>query len=397
MAFIQTVHTKTKGKVSKVHYTDPITGKRRTKSFPRRKDAIVFIESPKFGAEYGARQATFKTAIDNWLETCRLHGRKGREPVAKSTLRQYEGHANILVSAAIPHGSDRIVLGDCRLEKLDKSLCKSIRLHLIETYSWQYARKLLTSFKSIVAQAREDDLMNHVPEENMFIRKPRRDPAGQGSPEKMMQLDEAQILFRAVRQRTNADYLHQTVQRLRYRLMIETIGYGGTRPGEALGLPWKGVDFEQGGIHISQDADEGEIGLPKTDASFRFIPMPEAYLRRLAYWRELCPHPDHELVFPNHSGNIEFLSNFNKRGWKPAMIAAGLATDDGRANYPPKSLRHFRASVEINEGANPKEIQNLMGHSSIRTTFDHYGHLFDAHSETRSIRAEKIEALINSA
>lgn len=397
MAFIQTVHTKTKGKVSKVHYTDPITGKRRTKSFPRRKDAVAFIESPKVFAEYGARQTTFGTAIDNWLETCRLHGRKGREPVAKSTLRQYEGHAKILVSADIPHGGSHLVLGECRLEKVDKALCKSIRLHLIETYSWQYARKLLTSIKSILAQAREDDLMHHVPEENMFIRKPRRDANAPNRADKMMQLEEAQDLFRAVRARTKASYLAQTIQRLRYRLIIETIGYGGTRPGEALGLPWSGVDYKQGGIHISQDADEGEIGLPKTDASFRFIPMPEAYMRRLAYWRELCSNPDHELVFPNHSGNIEYLSNFNKRGWKPAMIAAGLASDDGKATYPPKSLRHFRASVEINEGANPKEIQNLMGHSSIRTTFDHYGHLFDAHSDTRSIRAEKIEALVSSA
>lgn len=37
--------------------------------------------------------------------------------------------------------------------------------------------------------------------------------------------------------------------------------------------------------------------------------------------------------------------------------------------------RHTFASLLIDSGANPKAIQNFMGHSKIQTTFDVYGHL----------------------
>ena len=39
-------------------------------------------------------------------------------------------------------------------------------------------------------------------------------------------------------------------------------------------------------------------------------------------------------------------------------------------------LRHTCVSVLIAEGANPKEIQDWVGHASIEETMDTYGHLF---------------------
>ena len=38
--------------------------------------------------------------------------------------------------------------------------------------------------------------------------------------------------------------------------------------------------------------------------------------------------------------------------------------------------RHTFASLLIDSGANPKAVQEFMGHSKIQTTFDVYGHLF---------------------
>jgi integrase len=39
-------------------------------------------------------------------------------------------------------------------------------------------------------------------------------------------------------------------------------------------------------------------------------------------------------------------------------------------------LRHTCASILISRGAHPKEIQARLGHASITTTLDRYGHLF---------------------
>ncbi len=39
-------------------------------------------------------------------------------------------------------------------------------------------------------------------------------------------------------------------------------------------------------------------------------------------------------------------------------------------------LRHTHAALLIAEGAHPKVIQTRLGHTSITTTLDTYGHIF---------------------
>ena len=48
----------------------------------------------------------------------------------------------------------------------------------------------------------------------------------------------------------------------------------------------------------------------------------------------------------------------------------------------------------IHLGANPKLIQQRLGHSSIQTTFDRYGHLFDGHDADLS---DKLDAVYRAA
>lgn len=43
----------------------------------------------------------------------------------------------------------------------------------------------------------------------------------------------------------------------------------------------------------------------------------------------------------------------------------------------PYDLRHFYASMLIDQRINLKRIQKLMGHRSIQTTLDVYGHLIE--------------------
>jgi integrase len=60
------------------------------------------------------------------------------------------------------------------------------------------------------------------------------------------------------------------------------------------------------------------------------------------------------------------------------------------ARYGLHALHHACASLWIEQGHNPKQIQKLMGHSSIKVTFDTYGHLFsDAEVDQRA--AEGVE------
>ena len=55
--------------------------------------------------------------------------------------------------------------------------------------------------------------------------------------------------------------------------------------------------------------------------------------------------------------------------------------------------RHTFASLLIDSGANPKAVQEFMGHSKIQTTFDVYGHLFPgSHDEVRARMDAYLEA-----
>ena len=50
----------------------------------------------------------------------------------------------------------------------------------------------------------------------------------------------------------------------------------------------------------------------------------------------------------------------------------------------------------IASGANAKEVQVEMGHSSVQVSFDLYGHLFPEDAERRHQRAEKLSTELSS-
>ena len=61
---------------------------------------------------------------------------------------------------------------------------------------------------------------------------------------------------------------------------------------------------------------------------------------------------------------------YNREIWKPALIAAGLLPDTTFHD-----LRHTFASTALAEGVPISEISCWLGHKSITTTVDLYGHL----------------------
>ena len=158
------------------------------------------------------------------------------------------------------------------------------------------------------------------------------------------------------------------------------------------GLPWDAVNLKAGTITVKQRADErGVIGSPKTVASRRTISIPSFLVTMLREWKiECAPGP---LVF----GNIARQSSNAIRHSSPRhgvhyRVAAKITKADGSPRLNFHCLRHFRASMLIADGANPKEVMVEMGHSNIAMTYDLYGHLFtDDDADTR--RAERAERL----
>ncbi|MER7637210.1 tyrosine-type recombinase/integrase [Streptomyces sp. NPDC126522] len=73
-------------------------------------------------------------------------------------------------------------------------------------------------------------------------------------------------------------------------------------------------------------------------------------------------------------GVMPTASTFGYR-FKEACVAAGVVDMDGKAKYTPGSLRHLLASTALANGVPIREVSRWLGHKSIKTTVDIYGHL----------------------
>jgi integrase len=113
--------------------------------------------------------------------------------------------------------------------------------------------------------------------------------------------------------------------------------------------------------------------------------------------------PRAELLFTDRRGQPLRRTNWRRRVWGPAVVAAGLEPAP-----TPHDLRHTAAAVAIAQGAHPKAIQARLGHGSIRTTLDLYGGLFPSldvelverlevvRTQARASRHEKATATVIS-
>jgi integrase len=162
----------------------------------------------------------------------------------------------------------------------------------------------------------------------------------------------------------------------RYRALIFTAAYTGLRWGELAALKVRNLDLVKGTIRVTEAVAEvnGQLkeGPTKTGAT-RTVSLPR-FLRKMLS-DHLARYPSKGYVFTSTKGH-PLRRNFYRRDFVPAVRRAELP--QGVRFH---DLRHTCAALLIAHGAHPKEIQERLGHSTIRVTFDRYGHLFPSLDE----------------
>lgn len=167
----------------------------------------------------------------------------------------------------------------------------------------------------------------------------------------------------------------------------------GMRKGEVLALQWGDVDWNSDTIYVRRslrfkmrkniDTEDRRwwFDSPKTKYSTRAIIMSPHLKEALENHRfnqtvEFAqkdkgkkPLNADELIFTNDAGCPVDPDNIIKRKFHPALERAGLR----KIRF--HDLRHTFASLLIDQGENIKFIQSQLGHASIQTTLDRYGHL----------------------
>jgi integrase len=160
----------------------------------------------------------------------------------------------------------------------------------------------------------------------------------------------------------------------RYALLVLLGAGAGLRQGEAFGLALDRVDTECGMITVDQQVvvvDRHPIlATPKTSASLRDVPMPRFVMRAVNAHADEHGLDQGDVLCRTPRGTLLRRDYYNRNIWKPALVAAGLAGDTTFHD-----LRHTFASTALAEGVPISEVSRWLGHRSITTTVDLYGHL----------------------
>lgn len=170
--------------------------------------------------------------------------------------------------------------------------------------------------------------------------------------------------------------------RYRHTWFFLLLANTGLRAGEAIALRWDNIDLDKGFIHVKQNASvvkcrDGKenkyqvvITTVKTKTGNRIVPCNEKALQALRALQDYqkSHHIHSDYVDCNDKG--ELLSQQTL----PKILKAILKA----ADVPYRSVHSFRhtfATNLIQAGVDVKVVSQLLGHSSVKITYDTYVHM----------------------
>ena len=146
----------------------------------------------------------------------------------------------------------------------------------------------------------------------------------------------------------------------------------GLRRGELFALRWWDIDEPNRSLQVRAAVYEGVFDDPKTMASLRTIPLPNAALQLLAAWKGRARRTAaHELIFSTVSGKPISPNNVLRRWVWPACQAADLE----RATW--LTFRRTYSSWAHDKGVPAKVVAQIMGHTKVDTTMNVYTQVLD--------------------
>ena len=184
----------------------------------------------------------------------------------------------------------------------------------------------------------------------------------------------------------------ETTSKSFYFPLIVFVANTGVRIGEALALRWQDVNLDGATVTITRGSLPDDAST-KTPAGVRPVPLVpdvvnalraqqrrqrEARLKMGSGWKDT-----EDLVFTTGEGTPVDAHNA-RRTLRAALKAAGLPQD-----RPWHTMRHSLATRLLNRGVPMPVVTQIIGHASIRTTVDIYGHAEPA------INAEALSAVLS--
>ncbi len=322
-------------------------GSERARNFTRKVDAETFLAT---------------------VETDRVRGdwtdpRRSRITFGEWNTRVQKGRVNL---AASTRDSDGSVIRSLILPTFEHAAIASIQPGQIRAwvadlvaagYSPSTIRRAYTLLQLALDLAVEDGRLSRSPCRRIAL------PRIEQSEKRFLTIEEVEDLATTIRPR--------------YRAFVLTGAYTGLRPGELAALRTDRLDLLRRQLRVEEPL--------KTPAARRTVSFPPFLAEEFV--KHLATHPGQDdLVFTAPQGGRLRLELFRSRIWYPAV------RDSVGEPMRPHDLRHTHVALLIAAGEDPYVISRRLGHASIRTTYDVYGHLFEGRDREASAALEAARA-----
>ena len=347
-------------------------GKRRERIFTSLPEARNWLEDARYSDKHSGISIAPYITVDEWFK---YWIEEINADLSPNTKRNY--------SDRYVHNIQPII-GKMQLVDVKPLHCKNILNQMEEGYAGSTIRQTYITMGSMFHSALMNDLIPKHPMDTVKYNKPIKAP----NEIKFLTIEE-QTKFMEAAKRSHNYY--------QYALILET----GLRTGEMIGLTWDAIDWKKRTLTVNKTLEfrhKQEFwrsGPPKTQHSYRTIPLTDkAYellreVERSRAYRKESDQLDQELEYiDRRTGKkstmvLRDLVFLNYRTGMPSKNSSydthlyKLCDEAGIKRFCMHALRHTYATRAIERGVQPKVLQKLLGHGSIKTTMDKYVHVTD--------------------
>jgi len=255
------------------------------------------------------------------------------------------------------------LIGHVKLNKLDKLIYQRLFLDKLEgKYKPSTIRSLHVIMRTAINAAIEEEILLRNKLAGAILPTKREGI----SDNNYLSPDELNVFLKTVED--NEDITHST--------LFHLLAYTGMRKGEALGLQWNNIDFDNRTIEIIKHRGLHGIGSTKTKNSERTIKVDEIVIAQLKTYQKALKQ-----LLLKHGQKLTpstfiFLSLSSGEPLSPTGVNANFNRMIAMADLPKTTihgLRHSHATVLLNNDVLPNVIAKRLGNTveMINTVYGH--------------------------